>query len=230
MRKLLLFLVIVVVLAVGIDIGGRALAESRAGEAIASKTGGVAPSVDIHGLSFLVQALPGHYSHITLISNDIVVGPITGISATVDLYTVDFPLSDALKGDTKGLKAGQVELTGQIAASKILALLPQSGVQIRAGANGAIRISTTVSIAGQQIPITADLISSFTSGSLHLDAENVSAAGVTIPDVGGLTKELSLALPMDQLPFTVQAAELTASGSDLVLTATANNVTVGATS
>ena len=228
MRKLLIFLVILLVLVVGIDIGGRALAESKAGEAIASKTGGVAPSVDIHGFSFLVQALPGHYSNITLTSNDIVVGPIKGISAKVELYTVDFPLSDALKGDTSHLTAGQVQLTGTIAADKITALLPQAGVKISAGTGGSIRLTTTVSIAGQSIPVTADLVSSYTSGALHLDAENVDAAGYTVPDVAGLTKDLSLSLPLAGLPFTVEAAQLTASGSNLVLTATANNVTVGA--
>ena len=230
MRKLLIFLVVLVVLVVGVDIGGRLLAESKAGDALASKTGGVAPSVDIHGLSFLVQALPGHYSHITLTSNSIVVGPITGIAATADLYTVDFPLSDAVKGDTSNLTAGQVHLVGQIAGSKITALLPQAGVKLSAGTDGAIRLSTTVSVAGQKVPVTADLVSSFESGSLHLDAENLSADGISLPDVAGLTKNLSLTLPLKGLPFTVQSADLTASGSNLVLTATANNVTVGATS
>ena len=230
MRKLLILLLILVVLVVGVDIGGRALAQSKAGDALASKTGGVAPSVDIHGLSFLAQALPGHYSHITLTSNAVVVGPITGIAATVDLYTVTFPLSDAIKGDTSHLTAGQVHLNGQIAGTRITALLPQSGVKLSAGTDGAIRLSTTLSVAGQRVPVTADLVSSFESGSLHLDAENVSADGITLPDVAGLRKNLSLTLPLKGLPFIVQTADLTASGSNLVLTATANNVTVGTSS
>ncbi|SDO44724.1 Protein of unknown function [Nakamurella panacisegetis] len=229
MRKLLIFVLVLIVLVVGVDIGGRALAESKAGDAVAGKTGGVAPSVDIHGMSFLLQAVPGHYSHITLTSNSVVAGPITGIAAIVDLYTVDFPLSDALKGDTSHLTADQGRLVGQIAAGKIAALLPQAGVRISAGPDGSIRLATTVSVAGQKIPLTADLVTSFESGSLHLDAENLDAAGIALPNVAGLQKNLSLVLPLKGLPFAVESADLTASGSNLVLTATAKNIAMGAT-
>lgn len=235
MRKLLIFLVVLILLVVGIDIGGRAFAESKTGEAIATQTGKAAPSVDIHGLSFLVQALPGHYQHVTLTSHDVTIGPITGIAATIELYDVDFPLSDAVSGDTSHLRAGQARVHGEIPAGQVSASMTQSRVRITPGPGGAIRVSTTISALGRQIPVSADLIPSFSSGSLHLDAEDVTADGISVPKTAGpglseLTKSLSLALPLKNLPFTVAAATLTASGSNLVLTATANDVRIAATS
>jgi hypothetical protein len=234
-RKLLIFLVVVSLLVVGVDIGARAFAETKAGEAIAAQTGTATPSVDIHGFSFLVQALPGHYQNITLTSQDIAAGPITGIAATIDLYDVDFPLSDALKGDTTHLHAAQVRLHGEIPTSRLSAVMTQAGVRVTAGPGGAIRVGTTISALGKQIPVSADLIPSFSSGTLHLDATNLTAAAISVSSIAGprlndLTKNLSLALPLKDLPFTVAAATLTASGDHLVLLATANDVGITAKS
>jgi hypothetical protein len=50
------------------------------------------------------------------------------------------------------------------------------------------------------------------------------------PRLNDLTKNLSLALPLKDLPFTVAAATLTASGDHLVLLATANDVGITAKS
>lgn len=226
MRRLLIFVVIVILLLVGIDIGGRALAESKAGEAIGTRTGTPAPAVHIHGFSFLVQALPGHYSNITLTSSDITVGPISGIGATMQLYTVDFPFGDAIKGDTTQLTAAQATLTAVITDAEIARAISQTGVTVSAGPGGAIRLSAGIAVAGRTVAVSADLVPSFASGVLRLDATGVSAAGIALPNVAELTRNLSLALPLGDLPFTVDAATLTASGPDLILTATANEVRV----
>lgn len=235
MRKLLIFLVVLILLVVGVDIGGRAFAQAKAADAIARKTGTSAPSVQIHGLSFLVQAIPGHYRNITLTSQDITAGPITGIAATIELYDVTFPLGDALQGSTANLRAAQVRLHSEIPTSRVSAVMNQTGVTITAGPAGAIRVGTTISAVGIKIPVSADLVASYSAGSLHLDATNVSADGVNLPAIAGvnladLTKNLSLALPLKDLPFTVQAATLTAVGNNLVLTATANDVQIAAKS
>jgi hypothetical protein len=228
-RTLLIWLCVLIVLVVGVDIGGRAFAESKAGEAIGAKAGIAAPTVVIHGFSFLVQAVPGHYSNITLTSSDVTAGPITGIDATMELYNVDLPLGDALKGDTSHFHAALATLHGVIADDEITAAMGQADTTISAGTNGAIRVSTTVTVAGQSVKVTADLHVSFASGALKLDAVDLTAGGVSLPNVADLTKNLSLALPLKDLPFTVDSATLTASGTNLILTATANDVRVGAT-
>jgi hypothetical protein len=225
-RKLVIALAVLLVLAVGADVAGRAIAESKAGEAIARKTGTSSTSVTIHGLSFLAQALPGHYSHISMSSPDLTAGPVTGIAATVELYDIDFPLSDALKGDTSQLTAGRAELIGTIPDSAITAALPQTGVTISAGKDGGVRLSTTVTVQGQPVPVTADVVASYRSGILHLDATGITAAGIALPNVAQLTRNLSLQLPLTGLPFTVETATVTAAGTNVLLSATARNITM----
>ena len=225
-RKLLIFVLVLIVIIVGVDIGGRYYAESKASETIGQQLGTPGPSVDIHGFSFLAQAIPGHYKNVTLTSSDVTAGPITGIAATIELYDVDFPPGDAIKGDTSELTAAQATVNGVIPDSAIAAAMNQPGVTISAGPDGAIRLSTTVTILNQKIPLTADLVASYSSGTLHLDATGLSAAGISLGALTNLTKGLSLSLPLKDLPFTLDAATLTASGSDLLLTASANNVRI----
>ena len=224
MRKLLVVLFVLVVLIVGADIVGRLVAQSRVAQEITRQTGTAAPSVSIRGFSFLAQALTGHYQDVTVRSPDLTVGPISGIGATIELYDVVLPLSDALHGDTKNLVAGQATLRAVISDESITGAMAQAGAVVSAGPDGAVRVSATVSIAGAHIPVSADLLTSFADGVLHLDASNLRAAGIALTDVAQLTKDLSLALPLNGLPFPLQGAALTATGSDLLLTATAYQV------
>lgn len=228
-----MFLFIVVLLVVGADIAGRVVAQNEAATAISRQSGTATvgrTTVAIRGFSFLAQAVPGRYQHITLTASDVVVGPVAGIAATMELYDVRFPLSDALKGNTGNLVAGRATLRGVLASTAVTSAIPQSGATISTGADGAIAVTAPVSIGGRTIPVTADLLPSFSAGVLRLNAMNVRAAGIPLPDVDSVTRQLSLTLPLDKLPFAVDGATVTSAGSDLVLTATAYDVRLDAIS
>lgn len=228
-----MFLFILVLLVVGADIAGRVIAQNEAATAISRQSGTATigrTTVAIHGFSFLAQAVPGRYQNITLTASDVVVGPVVGIAATIELYDVQFPLSDALEGDTGNLVAGRATLRGVLATSSVMAAISQSGARISAGADGSIAVTAPVSIGGRSITVTADLMPSFSAGVLRLDAMNVRAAGIAVPDVDAVTRQLSVTLPLDKLPFAVDGATVMSSGADLVLTATAYNVRLDAIS
>ena len=227
MRKLLALLVILVVLVVGADVAGRVIAQNEAATRISRQSGSatIGPTtVSIRGFSFLALAIPGHYQDITLQASDVTVGPVTGIAATIELYDVRFPLSDALRGNTGSLVAGRATLRGELATSAVTAAIPLPGAAISGGPDGSIEVSAPVAVAGRSIPVTADLLPSFAAGVLRLDAMNLRAAGIDLPDVDSIAQHLSVTLPLDKLPFAVDGATLTASGSTLVLSATAYQV------
>lgn len=227
MRKLLVFLLVLVLLVVGADIAGRLIAQNQAATAISRQSGSATigrTTVAIHGFSFLAQAIPGRYQNITLGAGKVTIGPITGIATTIELYDVQFPLADALKGATGNLVAGRATLRGVLATSALTAAIQQSGATVGAGTDGSIEITAPVMILGRSIPVTADLLPSFSGGVLRLNAMNIRAAGITLPDVNSLAQNLSLALPLDKLPFAVDGATVTTSGSNLVFTATASKV------
>lgn len=227
MRKLLVGLFVLVLLIIGADIAGRLIAQNQAATAISRQSGTATvgrTTVAIHGFSFLAQAIPGRYRNITLQAPDVVVGPVVGIAATIELYDVQFPLSDALHGDTGTLVAGRATLRGVLANSAVTTAIQQSGATVGPGADGSIQVTAPVMILGRSIPVTADLLPSFSSGVLRLNAMNVRAAGISLPNVDDIARNLSLALPLDTLPFDVDGATVTSSGSNLVLTATAYDV------
>ncbi len=233
MRKLFVFLLVLMLLVVGADIAGRVIAQNKAATEISRQSGTATlgqTTVAIRGFSFLAQAVPGRYQNISLQASDVAVGPVAGITASIELYDVQFPLSDALQGDTGNLVAGRATLRGVLAMSAVTSAIPQGGARVSAGTDGSIEVSAPLSIAGRSIAVTADLLPSFSAGVLRLNATNVRAAGISLPDVDTITQNLSVTLPLDKLPFAVDGATVTSSGSDLVLTATAYNVRLAAIS
>ena len=87
MRRLLVALLVLAVVLVDADVGGRVYSEDRADAALAQHLPGPAdPAVSIHGFSLLLQALPGRYSHVTISSNDLGTGPLQHVAAVADLY------------------------------------------------------------------------------------------------------------------------------------------------
>lgn len=233
MRKLLVALLVLVLLVVGADIAGRVVAQNEASSAISRQSGTAEigrTTVAIHGFSFLAQALPGRYQHITLDAPDVTVGPVVGIATTIELYDVRFPLSGAVKGDTSDLVAGRATVRGTMPTSAVTAAIKQSGASVSAGTGGSIQVTAPISIAGRSVAVTADLLPTFSAGVLTMRAMNVRAAGFSLPDVDQLADELSVTLPLSSLPFEVAGASLASQGSDLVLTATAYDVRLDSSS
>jgi hypothetical protein len=222
-----------VLLAVGADIVGRQIAESRAGEAIATRTGNqVAPDVTIHGFSFLVQAIPGKYDDITLTSHGLTLGPLTGVDASVDLYDVTYPLSSAFSGTTDGLAAGSGALVARIPTSALSSALQSatgvSGVTVGSGPNGTVQLTASVPVGTVRVSVTATLAGAVADGKLTLSATGASAGGAAVPAGVDLEKFFSLSVPLTALPVQITSGSIATSGSDLVLRATTGPITADA--
>ncbi len=130
MKKLVITLVVLVALLIGADFGARAIAESRAGEALAKEAGTTtAPNVDITGFPFLTQAIGGEYDHITvsLVGAELANLPLTGV---VELYQVHFPLSDAMSGDTSNVTAGRATMIARTPVGGLAAAVGKPDLKI----------------------------------------------------------------------------------------------------
>ncbi|WP_029137633.1 LmeA family phospholipid-binding protein [Nakamurella lactea] len=230
MRKLLITLIVLILLVIGADFAGRAIAESKAGEAIATE-GGVspAPDVDIHGMSFLWQAIAGNYQHITVASHDLSTGKLTGVDATVELYDVRLTISDVLDGNVDSLTSGHADITASIPAPVLASVLEQQELTVAAGDNGALRLGTTVAAAGQTFPVTIDVTPTYADGTLRLGNAKVVEAPAAVPTAltNALIKDFSIDLPLTGLPFRLDSATARVDGSALVLTGSARDVQLG---
>lgn len=231
MRKLLIALFILAVLLVGADFAGRAIAESKTGEAIAQRASITpAPGVDIHGFSFLWQAVRGEYGHITLTANDLRSNGLTGIDIAAELYDVTLPLSDALGGRADQLTAGRADVTARIPSESLGTVLNQPRLRVTGGADNAVRVSTTLSAAGQSLPVTAEVSASVTDNTLRLTGERLVGelpGGLNASLADQFVRQLNFSVPLTDLPVTIASGSVRADGSTLVVTAETRNVQIG---
>lgn len=231
MRKLLIALFVLVVILVGADFAGRAIAESKTGEAIAQRASLTpAPGVDIHGFSFLWQAVQGDYSNITLTADDLRSNGLTGIDVTAELYDVTLPLSDALGGRADQLTAGRADVTARIPSESLGTVLDQPGLRVTGGSNDAVRLSTTVNAAGQSLPVTAELRASVSDNTLELTGRRLVGelpGGVSASLADQFVQQLNFRVPLTDLPVTIESGSVRAEGSTLVVTAETRNVQIG---
>lgn len=227
MRKLVAVLLVLAVILVGADVGGRWYAQRQAERALAQHLpSDASPSVSIGGFSFLLQALPGRYSHVTIGSDDLGAGAVQHISARADLYDVDYPLRDAIDQTADSLTVGRAQLRVMIPGADLGAALGLPNLTVSPADGTAIRLRTSVSVAGETWPATVDVTAGVTGRTLRMSAAPVSVAGVHVPAaaVKELQRRLTTSVALPQLPFDVTSAAVSASGGNLVIVATATDL------
>jgi hypothetical protein len=228
-RKLLITLVVLAVLLVAADFGARAFAESKTATAVQSELGlTAAPDVSIEGFPFLLHAFQGQYPQVVITAGNIDNGLLPGMRAVANLYQVALPLQDAINGSTSNLTAGSTSVQLLIPLTSLQGALG-TNVTLSAAPGGGLAVSTSVSVAGRQIPLTGVATIDVTDDSLTIGVGSLAAAGVDLTPLisaaadslaGGLTKSF----PLTGVPFTVTTAYVTVTGSDVVLTADTGSV------
>lgn len=227
MRKWLVALLVVVVVLVGADIGGRAYAQRQAERAIAQHLSARAdPAVRIHGFSFLLQALTGRYSHVSIGSSHVALGAMADVAAQVDLLGIDYPLRDAIDGTTTDMTIGRAQLRLIVPAAVLASLLGVPDLTLSAAGGSAMTLRTTVSVAGEPVPVTADVAVGVTGRTLRVAAAPVAAAGTALPSalVAELRRRLTTEVAIPQLPFGVTSATAAATDGNLVISASATDL------
>ena len=225
MRKFLIGLVVLVVLLVAADFATRAFAESKTADAVRTELGtGATPDVSIEGFPFLLHAIRGQYPQVIITAANIDNGLLPGIRAVLDLSDVALPLGDAIAGDTSRLTAQASSLQALVPMASLTAALGRNDLTLSAGPNGALAVSTTVSVLGQQIPVTGTATIGVTDDTLTLAVGSLTAAGVDVTPVittaaDSLALQLKRSFPLTGLPFTVTQATVAVTGGDVVLTA-----------
>lgn len=231
MRKFLITLVVLAVLLVAADFGGRAYAEYRAASAIQTELGLTqSPDVSIEGFPFLWHAVQGSYPQVIVSAGNVDDGLLAGTQARVTLTTVAMPLRDAVAGDTSHLTAQATNLQVVIPISSLQAALPRQDVTLSAGPNGTLQASTTITVLGVAIPLTGSARLSVADDALTLTVDNLSAAGIDLTQAAqqaasALASGLTTTIPLAGLPFTVTAGDVQASGSDVVITVNTGPIT-----
>jgi hypothetical protein len=209
MRALLVVVLLLLGLAVLADRVGVGIAEDKVGEQLAAK-GGLAgtPEVEIAGFPFLTQAVAGTYDDVRIALTAEELGQPEGTRADIALHGVHVPLSSVVSGSVDQVPVDRLDGTATLSYALLAAQLGGDTTLRREG--DGLRITKTVEVLGQTIPLTAVGTVSLDGDELVVDVEQAAGAGVDLPDflVTRVSDLLDLRYTVPALPFGLQLTEV----------------------
>jgi len=220
MKKLLVALVVLTLLALGVDRGGVYVAERVAGSSLQDSQGlSERPDVEIAGFPFLDQLASGRYDRIEVAVRELPLGTDVGLS----LARLDLVLSDVeTTRDFSRIDVGRARADAVISFADLGDLL---GVDLSSAGNGQLRVSRTFSVLGTDVEPSITVAPTIVDGALSLSEFSVNG----VADAAGVVTEaldelLGVAVPLQGIPFDVElddvgverdGVHLSLSGSDL---------------
>jgi hypothetical protein len=185
------------------------------------------PEVDITGFPFLTQAVAGRYDEVRIALTAADLGQPEGTDADVALHGVDLPLSDVLSGSVQQVPVERVDGTATLSYALLSA---QLGGDTRLEREGdGLRITRTVDLLGQQVPLTASGDVTLDGSDLVLDVQQAAGAGVDLPGfvVDRATDLLDLRYTVPPLPFGLQLTRVRPADDGVVVDVEATGTVIG---
>ncbi|WP_312871987.1 LmeA family phospholipid-binding protein [Amycolatopsis acididurans] len=129
-RRIIVSLAVLVAVLVAADFGLAAFAEHTVSQKARQQLSlADDPSVTIHGFPFTTQAIGGDYGHISLSASGVPIKDLKDVGVSAELYNVQAPLSDLLKGNTKAIDVGKLDAQVTIKASDINKVDPLTKIE-----------------------------------------------------------------------------------------------------
>jgi hypothetical protein len=220
-------LVVVVLLLLGLlvvaDRVAVGFAEDRVAGQIEEK-GGLhgTPAVDITGFPFLTQAVAGRYDDVRISLTAAELSQPEGTRADIALHGVHVPLSAALSGSVREVPVDRIDGTATLSYALLSDRFGSDTTLTREG--DGLRITRTVEVLGQRVPLTAVGKLTLKGSDLVVDVQQAAGAGVDVPDwlLSRATDLLDLRYTVPALPFGLQLTSVTpaADGVDVAVRAT----------
>ena len=227
-RALAVVLVLLVGLAWVADRAAVRIAEDQVAQEIATQAGlQGTPGVDIHGFPFLTQALAGRYDDVRISLSAAQLGQPEGTRADVALRGVRVPLSSVLSGSVRQVPVDRVE--GTVALSYDLLSAEMGGDTTLRREGRGLRITRTVELLGQRIPLTAAGTVALDGNDLVIDVDDAAGAGVDIPGflVERVADLLDLRYAVPPLPFGLRLTSVTPADDGVVVDLEATDAVIG---
>jgi hypothetical protein len=227
-KALLVVVLVLLGLAVAADRVAVNIAEDKVATQVAEK-GSLhgTPGVDITGFPFLTQAVAGTYDDVRISLTAEQLGQPAGTRADVALHGVHVPLSSVLSGSVDRVPVDRIDGTATISYELLSAQLGGDST-LRPEGDG-LRITKTVELLGQTIPLTAAGTVTLKGNQLVIDVAKASGAGVDLPGflVSRASDLLDLRYDVPPLPFGLQLTGVTPADDGVHLTLAAEDTVLG---
>jgi len=227
-KALVVVLVLLLGLAVAADRLAVGIAEDRVAQELATQ-GGLhgEPEVDIAGFPFLTQAVAGRYDDVRISLSADQLGQPEGTRADVALRGVRVPLPSVLSGSVQQVPIDRVVGTATLSYDLLSAQLGGDTTLRREG--DGLRITKTVELLGQTVPLTAAGTVRLDGNDLIVDVADATGAGVDVPSflVDQVADLLDLRYAVPALPFGLRLTGVTPADDGVVVGLEATDTVVG---
>jgi hypothetical protein len=217
MRKLAIFLIVLIILLVAVDrvaVAGveRDLANRIAAASDLSGT----PTVTIEGIPFLTQAVSGRYPEVRFNLGTLTYGGVPVKNLRGAAYDVTAPLTDVLQ-NRANIQARRVTVSGTLTSATIDKYAPQ-GVKI-SGNGQRLVASGEVMVGVNKVKFSAEMKVLVADGGIKLQAEKIKGVPAQ------LAQFVSYTIPFKgKLPFDVRVTGVRSVAEGLEFSAEASDV------
>ncbi|MEU7861088.1 DUF2993 domain-containing protein [Nonomuraea sp. NPDC049141] len=217
MRKLIIFLIVLVVLLAIVD----RVAVAGVQRDLANRIGAAAdlnstPTVTIEGIPFLTQAVSGRYPEVRFNLGTLTYGGVPVKNLQGVAYDVTAPLADVLQ-NRANVRAGRLTVRGTLTRATIDKYAPQ-GVKI-SGNGQRLVASGEVTVGVSKVKFNAELRVQVTDGGIKLQAEKIQG----VP--AALAQFVTYTIPFKgKLPFDVKVTGVKSVAEGLEFAAEASDV------
>jgi len=227
-KALLVVVLLLLGLAVAADRFAVGVAEDKVATQLAEK-GGLhgTPTVDIAGFPFLTQAAAGTYRDVRISLTADQLGQPAGTDARLVLHGVHVPLSKVVSGSVDRVPVDRIDGTATLSYALLSAKLG-GDTTLKPEGTG-LRITKTVQLVGQTIPLTAAGTVTLHGNQLVLDVSRAAGAGVDLPGflVSRASDLLDLRYDLPALPFGLHVTGLAPADDGVHLTLGATDTVLG---
>jgi LmeA-like phospholipid-binding len=227
-RRVVTWIIVVLVLLVALDFGAKAFAENEAAVQIQKQGFPRKPSVLIAGFPFLTQVITRHFDKITIKSGNFPAGPVT--VSNLDVVASNVHLNSSFNGGTAGPLNGTVTI-GLGAIGQALSVAGPFASFLGGGSQG-LKI---VAVGGNEIKGSLNLVGGAVSASATWQVVNdgpheiklhlVSSSGLPSSLLG---KANNVAIPLSSLPAGLElTGGLNASSTGITAHVFADSLSFG---
>lgn len=221
MRKLLVGLVVLVVLLAVADRVAAAYANRRLAAQVKTELElQQDPTVRVHGIPFLTQALRGRYSDVRVRIPDYDSGPLQNIVIDARLQGVRAPLGDVLNGRLDDVPVDKITGDLTIGYDDLARASGISGLRITREGD-TLRVSGSVTVLGRQVDAVAVGRVEVKGSDIQITAEQAQVEGVELPQtaIDLANRALSFAVSPRSLPLALRITNVRTEPDALVVSA-----------
>lgn len=221
MRKLIIFLVVLVLLAVGADFGAKYAAQSAISKQLAASYDlAPAPTVTIHGFPFLTQAFGGTYDQIDVGMAEVSRDSINVRNVKARLYGVHAPISEVIN-NARSISADRATGTALVPFAVVKKRLPDGFTVKAAGSN--LMVSGKARAMGVSVPVKASVKLSVGTEGVVAKPAKITVAGGRVPG-SVVANQIGFVVPIQNLPMHLKIQNVRVRPNGVEVSASASDV------